>query len=197
MDGMDGLMARKLNTDSTFGEKFDTRADYITFGFAPSFLIYQVVYQMTFPFAVYLAWATCLIYFYCVHYRLQRFQQGGHSHLFEGIPSPVAAGVLAIIFSSTFFYNQTMLMGSIIVFGFLMVSRLAYPHTRVVRVIPVLKQLRYPSLVLIALVVLMDLGVTFIEDFYIAELLLVITVPYILAPCYVTRIKLKGSDPSA
>ena len=39
-DGLDGRVARMTNTSSDFGREFDSLADVITFGVAPSLLAY-------------------------------------------------------------------------------------------------------------------------------------------------------------
>ena len=45
LDASDGLLARTLHSDSAFGGEVDSFADLITFGLAPSLLIYRVYFD--------------------------------------------------------------------------------------------------------------------------------------------------------
>ena len=40
LDGLDGLLARKLNAASSFGAELDSFADFVSFGVAPGILVY-------------------------------------------------------------------------------------------------------------------------------------------------------------
>ena len=41
-DGLDGKVARKTHTDSTFGLQIDSLSDVVSFGIAPSVLVYEI-----------------------------------------------------------------------------------------------------------------------------------------------------------
>ena len=41
LDGMDGRIARLTNTQSEFGMQYDSLSDMISFGLAPSLVVYQ------------------------------------------------------------------------------------------------------------------------------------------------------------
>jgi CDP-diacylglycerol--serine O-phosphatidyltransferase len=43
-DGLDGALARMLNTSSELGVQLDSLCDVVTFGVAPSFMLYQVYF---------------------------------------------------------------------------------------------------------------------------------------------------------
>lgn len=45
LDGLDGVLARRLNGSSEFGAELDTYVDMTAFGLAPAVLIYQVTLQ--------------------------------------------------------------------------------------------------------------------------------------------------------
>ena len=47
LDGIDGRVARFTRTTSHFGVEYDSFADIITFGLAPSMLVYMVFMQET------------------------------------------------------------------------------------------------------------------------------------------------------
>jgi CDP-diacylglycerol--serine O-phosphatidyltransferase len=44
LDGLDGRVARMTNTQTTFGEYFDSLSDMLCFGVAPALLIYLSSY---------------------------------------------------------------------------------------------------------------------------------------------------------
>ena len=44
-DGLDGKTARKLDAFSEFGKEFDSFCDAISFGLAPSILVYSILMQ--------------------------------------------------------------------------------------------------------------------------------------------------------
>jgi len=41
MDGLDGRVARMTSTESDFGKEYDSLADMVSFGLAPSIVVYQ------------------------------------------------------------------------------------------------------------------------------------------------------------
>ena len=75
------------------GEKLDSKADFVTFGIAPAILIYQYTLIQNIPYPTLSAVIIGLIIYLCVHYRLKRFNNGGHSDYFEGFPSPAGAAI--------------------------------------------------------------------------------------------------------
>jgi len=49
MDALDGFTARITKTQSDFGVQIDSLADVVSFGLAPSFLLYSWGFRLTFP----------------------------------------------------------------------------------------------------------------------------------------------------
>jgi len=105
-DSLDGRVARAMGTNSEFGKQFDSLADVVSFGMAPSFLAYAWGIH-TFAAAsapeglplIQLGWLVGFIYLGCCAWRLARFNiqgmaQGG-SRFFAGMPCPAAAGMIA------------------------------------------------------------------------------------------------------
>jgi CDP-diacylglycerol---serine O-phosphatidyltransferase len=93
LDGLDGLIARRLNAASNFGAELDTLADFVNFGVAPGLL----VFQFAFAGEPGLTWVFVLVYVICTCLRLARFNvargvppPAGRSH-FVGVPSPAGA----------------------------------------------------------------------------------------------------------
>lgn len=96
-DIFDGVVARLTRTSSRFGIELDSLADWITFGIAPAFLMYEMVLKANHAWG----FAIALLFVICGALRLARFNlkaQLGEPSLgfFTGLPTPAAGGVLAI-----------------------------------------------------------------------------------------------------
>lgn len=97
LDTLDGKIARFAKVDSRFGVEYDSLADVISFGAAPSLLIY---------YAAFLNWGTMglLISFGPLVFgsiRLARFNirlKGLTKDYFEGLPIPAAAVTISTFF---------------------------------------------------------------------------------------------------
>jgi len=99
LDGFDGRVARMTNTTTAFGAEYDSMADMVSFGAAPSFLVYTWS-LVSLPVETYgqLGWAVCFVYTGCCALRLARFnvQVGvADKRFFQGLACPAAAAVLA------------------------------------------------------------------------------------------------------
>ena len=107
LDMLDGLLARMSNTGSRFGGELDSLVDIVSFGVAPSFLIYFLLLESLGAFA----WVFSYGFVVCVALRLARFNvrslDSPHSR-FSGLPSPAAGMTLATYypFSQTDFYGS-------------------------------------------------------------------------------------------
>ena len=89
-DAVDGKFARRSNTRPKLGAQFDTAADLVSFGFAPSAMIIYMFYIFD-PFT---ALAFAGIYLFTASFRLSRFmidQTTSKFGYFKGMPSPVSA----------------------------------------------------------------------------------------------------------
>ena len=130
LDAMDGKVARFTKTSSKFGVEYDSFADVVSFGLAPSILIYAFYFS---------AWKTVGIFisFFPLLFgsiRLARFNiqlTGLNKSSFSGLPSPAAAITLAtyIIFISKYFPGNVfpkILLILTFVTSTLMVSTLRY-----------------------------------------------------------------------
>ncbi len=93
LDGMDGRIARLTNTQSAFGMQYDSLSDMISFGLAPSLVVYQwALFGMG-----KLGWLAAFVYTACASLRLARFNTQATSidkRYFQGLPSPGAAAIL-------------------------------------------------------------------------------------------------------
>lgn len=100
LDGLDGRVARWTNTQSEFGEQYDSLSDLISFGLAPALVMYlwALVYMRDVSVAWgKLGWMAAFIYVACAALRLARFNvqidEVDKKH-FIGLPSPSAAGIM-------------------------------------------------------------------------------------------------------
>jgi CDP-diacylglycerol--serine O-phosphatidyltransferase len=98
-DLLDGRVARMTKTQSAFGLQLDSLADLVSFGVAPSLLVYQwVLYRHPIPGLL-----TAFLFVACGAIRLARFNvlssnaSGGSARpgrYMIGLPIPPAAGIL-------------------------------------------------------------------------------------------------------
>jgi CDP-diacylglycerol---serine O-phosphatidyltransferase len=108
LDGLDGRVARMTNTQTEFGTQYDSLADLISFGMAPSLVMYHwALSSLQFDGPVWgkVGWAAAFLYAACAALRLARFNtQTGvvDKRWFIGLASPAAAGlVMAFIWTVT------------------------------------------------------------------------------------------------
>lgn len=97
-DVLDGRVARLGGQDSAFGREFDSLADIVSFGIAPTLLVYRIVleeFQRT-------GWVVAFVYLLCGALRLARFNSikanappPEDDKDFKGFPIPAAAGLIA------------------------------------------------------------------------------------------------------
>ncbi len=94
LDGMDGRVARMTNTQSAFGEQFDSLADMVSFGVAPALVIYEFSLKGLGKWG----WLGAFIYVAGAAMRLARFNtniQVVDKRFFQGMPSPAAGALMA------------------------------------------------------------------------------------------------------
>lgn len=94
LDGLDGRVARMTNTSSKFGAEYDSLADMVSFGVAPSLVAFNWVLDDIGKFG----WFAAFIYVAGAALRLARFntQIGSvDKRYFIGLPSPAAAASIA------------------------------------------------------------------------------------------------------
>ena len=132
LDGMDGRIARLTNTQSAFGMQYDSLSDMVSFGLAPSLVVYQwALFGMG-----KLGWLAAFVYTACASLRLARFNTQATSidkRYFQGLPSPGAAAVLAglVWFGSSYGLIDGTTIGAMcflvtVIIGLLMVSNIRY-----------------------------------------------------------------------
>jgi CDP-diacylglycerol--serine O-phosphatidyltransferase len=96
MDMLDGRIARLVHGESSFGVEIDSLSDWMSFGIAPAYLMYNFVLK-DYGFWGY---PVAFLYILCGALRLARFNLKAHfgessKSYFQGLPIPAAAGILA------------------------------------------------------------------------------------------------------
>ncbi|GFZ88001.1 CDP-diacylglycerol--serine O-phosphatidyltransferase [Rickettsiales bacterium] len=99
-DGMDGRIARMLNSTSNFGAQLDSLADFFNFGVAPAFLLYFWSLRDIKVFG----WALAMTFVICMAIRLARFNTSledktgaeWQEMFFVGVPAPAGAALLLL-----------------------------------------------------------------------------------------------------
>lgn len=131
MDGLDGRVARLTNTQSDFGAQYDSLADMVSFGLAPSLVMYMYALSGLNK----LGWLAAFIYTACAALRLARFntQVGvADKRYFQGLASPPAAAVVAgfVWIGTVFDFAVSVIIlpacALTILIGLLMVSNIRY-----------------------------------------------------------------------
>ena len=96
LDGMDGRVARLTNTQSAFGEQYDSLADMVSFGVAPALVVFM--WQLQGLGTGRLGLIVAFVYCACAALRLARFNINTDvidKRYFQGLPSPSAAALVA------------------------------------------------------------------------------------------------------
>lgn len=143
LDGLDGLLARKLNAATNFGAELDSFADFVSFGVAPGVLVYA--YALSGSLAGF-GWVFVLVFAVCACLRLARFNlsraapDGGMIRHFIGVPAPAGAmlGLLPVYLGLTGWVDPSAIPTAVALYlgavGLLMVSRLPTPSLKAIRI---------------------------------------------------------------
>ncbi len=102
IDGLDGRIARLLRATSRFGAEFDSLSDFLCFGVAPAFILYQWALRDVGRYG----FLPCIMFTVCMALRLARFNAAvlgdvprspaspAHAqNFFAGVPAPAGAGL--------------------------------------------------------------------------------------------------------
>ena len=94
LDGLDGRVARLTHTQSEFGAEYDSLSDMVSFGVAPSLVVYEWALKGMGKWG----WFAAFIYCAATALRLARFNTNidvVDKRYFQGLPSPAAAALIA------------------------------------------------------------------------------------------------------
>lgn len=96
VDRYDGRIARYLQVSSDLGKELDSLADLVSFGVAPSILIYLLFNLRDFGPAGIFGIAVLLIFPICGAYRLARYNATDFDGTFTGVPITVTGSFLGL-----------------------------------------------------------------------------------------------------
>ncbi len=133
-DAFDGVVARFTGTSSRFGVELDSLADVVSFGAAPSFILYKAYFEQFDGMGIAIS-ALVMIF---AALRLARFNTqlvGFDKNYFSGVPAPLAAMAVSSFF--LFYFNKNFNLHTSGIFAYilalllpaLMVSKLKYDTT--------------------------------------------------------------------
>jgi CDP-diacylglycerol--serine O-phosphatidyltransferase len=93
LDSLDGRVARLTNTQSAFGEQYDSLSDMVSFGAAPAVIMYEWALRGLGKWG----WIAAFVYCAGAALRLARFNANigvVDKRWFQGLPSPAAAALV-------------------------------------------------------------------------------------------------------
>lgn len=135
IDGLDGLLARRLRATSMLGAELDSLSDFVCFGVAPAIVVFR--FALSPDIGLGIGWIFALLFAICCCLRLARFNvmrdlPDAPRH-FVGVPAPAGAMLGLMPIFATFSGLVDMRELSVLValwlglIGFLMVSRIPTP----------------------------------------------------------------------
>jgi CDP-diacylglycerol--serine O-phosphatidyltransferase len=151
-DVLDGALARAIKAESEFGLVFDSLADAISFGVAPSVLLLKSLSLNQGDFLSFFALAAAMLFAVCGVLRLGRFNvRAKHAKpedkkFFMGLPIPAAAiSVVApnLVINSPYIekyipkseFTHTVVLSTVaIIIAYLMVSKIKFPSQKTLHI---------------------------------------------------------------
>ncbi|MEJ5263470.1 MAG: CDP-diacylglycerol--serine O-phosphatidyltransferase [Ignavibacterium sp.] len=129
-DTLDGVMARLTKSSSELGVELDSLSDVVSFGAAPSFLVYQFYFYQFDAVGIIISSLPLI----AGGFRLARFNVqlvGFDKKHFTGLPIPSAALTIATFIlsfgsSNYSFLHDKILLPMVLILSFLMVSKIRY-----------------------------------------------------------------------
>lgn len=131
-DGFDGGLARRFGVASPFGAQMDSMADLGSFGVATGVVVHQwLIAQGASPIA---AAPACALIAVCAAIRLARFNVSPkHGRFFSGVPTTMAAAVLALNILIGPDLPPTVQVAAVSVYAAAMVT--SFPYAKLVSVL--------------------------------------------------------------
>jgi CDP-diacylglycerol--serine O-phosphatidyltransferase len=130
MDACDGRLARALGAESMLGEELDSLCDAISFCFAPAVLLFSWLFHQASPLFL----IVLLAYLLSGLYRLAKFNiMENKQDYFIGLPTPIAAGIVAQMilyqqwFNFLFLQNVIFVAAVVLLIAYLMIAPIKIP----------------------------------------------------------------------
>lgn len=126
IDRYDGRVARFLNVSSELGKELDSLADLVSFGVAPSILIFTSYnFNLLGPKGL-LGYILVILFPICGAFRLARYNTTNFDGVFTGVPITIAGSFMALFSLLSSVSKQTPVILPVlfmIIFSYLMVSK--------------------------------------------------------------------------
>lgn len=125
MDRYDGRVARFLNVSSELGKELDSLADLVSFGVAPSILVFNIY---NFSQLGLIGYLLVLLFPLSGAYRLARYNITSFDGIFTGVPITAAGMFMALysLFTMNRSSNPTLTILLVVMFSYLMVSKVRF-----------------------------------------------------------------------
>ncbi|WP_027623720.1 CDP-diacylglycerol--serine O-phosphatidyltransferase [Clostridium lundense] len=125
MDRYDGRVARYLNVSSELGKELDSLADLVSFGVAPSILVFNI---FNFSELGLLGYLLVLLFPLSGAYRLARYNVTSFDGIFTGIPITAAGMFMALysLLTMNRINNPVLTIILVVICSYLMVSKLRF-----------------------------------------------------------------------
>jgi len=172
-DGADGYLARTRGQGS-LGFQLDSLADFVSFGLAPSILVYYAVRNAVgIRSLFFVIFVVSFIYLVSGMLRLARYNIAPEETTFPGLPI-TAAGLIVALYILAGLPSAGLLLVALILAG-LMVSDIRYPKVRNSVTLAVVGAL------LLLIILLYAIGTSYS---IISAVLLLLSIVYVLNPLY-------------
>ncbi|MGL4874753.1 MAG: CDP-diacylglycerol--serine O-phosphatidyltransferase [Clostridium sp.] len=122
VDRYDGRIARYLNVSSELGKELDSLADLVSFGVAPSILIFLLFGFGHLGLFSILGYAVLLAFPICGAYRLARYNVSTFDGNFRGIPITIAGCFIALFVVIAILVNIPFMLGLVLAFIFMILG---------------------------------------------------------------------------
>ncbi len=212
-DLLDGAIARAIHAESEFGFMFDSLADAISFGVAPSVLLLKNLSLEQGTGISFFAVVGAMLFSLCGTLRLVRFNvkvteakgnadlQAAQKKHFTGLPIPAAALaavsanlLLASPFGERMFpltekWKAIVLIGIMVVLGYFMVSRWKFPSLKMLH-------FRVPSFQLVFFTVIIAIFILYGIFYFFPVILATITWGYVVLGWVLSIIRLVAGKKS-
>lgn len=126
VDRYDGRVARYLQVSSELGKELDSLADLVSFGVAPSVLVYILFELSAFGPKGVLGLALLIAFPICGAYRLARYNTSAFDGVFTGVPITIVGCFLALFSLVSTYAKAPMFLAIIFMLlgAYLMVSKI-------------------------------------------------------------------------
>lgn len=206
-DVLDGAIARAMRGESEFGLMFDSLADTVSFGVAPSVLLLKSLALEQGSTLAFFAFIAAMLYSICGILRLVRYNvkasqikgdeaaQAAYKKSFTGLPIPAGAScaislnlflnspLLMSWFPISVFLKTVILSAGTLLIGFLMISKCKFFSLKALR-------LKVDSFYLVFLTVIAAIFVLYGIIHHFSLAFVVISWGYLVTGCVLTLIRL-------